>query len=106
MWLDGNGFERMRNRPPPGYRHWGCSRTPPLVEPVPLFEGELGSRMPIDKPLFRRVLGSFAAGVTVITTFDQKQNPYGLTATAFTSVSILPPLVLTCVDMKSESYPH
>lgn len=62
--------------------------------------------MPIDKALFRRVLGNFAAGVTVVTTIDEEQRPYGLTATAFTSVSLLPPLVLVCVDKKSETYPH
>jgi len=61
--------------------------------------------MPIDKPLFRKVLGSFAAGVTVITTVDGERNPLGLTATAFSSVSILPPLVLICVDKHSETYP-
>lgn len=60
--------------------------------------------MPIDKPLFRRVLGNFAAGVTVVTTLDSDGKPCGLTATAFSSVSILPPLVLVCVDKSSETY--
>jgi flavin reductase (DIM6/NTAB) family NADH-FMN oxidoreductase RutF len=62
--------------------------------------------MPIEKQLFRSVLGNFAAGVTVITTVGPDGAPYGLTATAFTSVSLIPPLVLVCVDKKSESYPH
>jgi 4-nitrophenol 2-monooxygenase / 4-nitrocatechol 4-monooxygenase, reductase component len=62
--------------------------------------------MPIDKQEFRRVLGHFAAGVTVITTVGDDGKPYGLTATAFTSVSLEPPLVLVCVDKKSESHPH
>jgi flavin reductase (DIM6/NTAB) family NADH-FMN oxidoreductase RutF len=62
--------------------------------------------MPIDKPLFRSVLGNFAAGVTVVTTYGPERTPYGLTATAFTSVSLVPPLVLVCIDKKSETYAH
>lgn len=62
--------------------------------------------MPIDKQEFRRVLGHFAAGVTIITTVGDDGKPYGLTATAFTSVSLEPPLVLVCVDKRSESHPH
>ncbi|MBI3783081.1 MAG: flavin reductase family protein [Deltaproteobacteria bacterium] len=62
--------------------------------------------MPIDKQTFRRVLGSFAAGVTVVTTLGEDGQPYGLTATAFTSVSLEPPLVLVCVDKRSESHVH
>jgi len=62
--------------------------------------------MSVDKQEFRRVLGHFAAGVTVVTTVGDDGKPYGLTATAFTSVSLEPPLVLVCVDKKSESHPH
>jgi flavin reductase (DIM6/NTAB) family NADH-FMN oxidoreductase RutF len=62
--------------------------------------------MPIEKQLFRSVMGSFAAGVTVVTTKKSDGEPCGLTATAFTSVSLLPPLALVCVDKKSDSYPH
>jgi len=62
--------------------------------------------MPIDKQEFRRVLSHFAAGVTVVTTVGDDGRPYGLTATAFTSVSIEPPLVLVCVDKGAESHPH
>ncbi len=62
--------------------------------------------MPIDPTLFRRVLGTFAAGVTVVTTLGPDGQPLGLTATAFTSVSLVPPLVLVCIDKKSETYPH
>jgi flavin reductase (DIM6/NTAB) family NADH-FMN oxidoreductase RutF len=54
---------------------------------------------------FRRVLGHFATGVTVLTTCDADARPTGLTASAFSSVSLDPPLVLICVDHKSQSYP-
>lgn len=54
---------------------------------------------------FRRVLGHFATGVTVVTTCDGDARPTGLTASAFTSVSLDPPLVLVCVDHKAQTYP-
>lgn len=62
--------------------------------------------MPIDKDTFRQVLSNFAAGVTVVTTLDRERRPHGLTATAFTSVSLDPPLVLVCIDRKAETFPH
>jgi len=54
---------------------------------------------------FRRVLGHFASGVTVVTTRDADARPTGLTVSAFASLSLDPPLVLVCVDHKSQSYP-
>jgi flavin reductase (DIM6/NTAB) family NADH-FMN oxidoreductase RutF len=54
---------------------------------------------------FRKVLSHFASGVTVITTCDADGHPTGLTASAFTSVSLDPPLILVCVAHKSQSYP-
>ena len=54
---------------------------------------------------FRRTLSHFASGVTVITTCDRDGRPTGLTASAFTSVSLEPPLILVCVDNKAQSYP-
>jgi flavin reductase (DIM6/NTAB) family NADH-FMN oxidoreductase RutF len=61
--------------------------------------------MPIDKNELRRVMGHFATGVTVITTFRKSGELHGLTANAFSSVSLTPPLLLICVDKKAESYP-
>jgi 3-hydroxy-9,10-secoandrosta-1,3,5(10)-triene-9,17-dione monooxygenase reductase component len=49
---------------------------------------------PIDSPSLRRVLGSFATGVTVITTRDTQGRCVGLTANSFNTVSLDPPLVL------------
>lgn len=45
---------------------------------------------------FREALGAFATGVTVITTAGPDDH-YGMTANAFSSVSLDPPLVLVCV---------
>jgi flavin reductase (DIM6/NTAB) family NADH-FMN oxidoreductase RutF len=61
--------------------------------------------MAIEKNELRRVMGHFATGVTVITTLRKSGELHGLTANAFTSVSLIPPLVLICVDKKAESYP-
>ncbi|MGH7841068.1 MAG: flavin reductase family protein [Candidatus Binataceae bacterium] len=62
--------------------------------------------MPIDRNELRRVMGHFPTGVTVITTTSKEGLPFGLTANAFTSVSLEPPLLLISVDKKAESYPH
>lgn len=57
-----------------------------------------------DPQHLRRVLGHFATGVAVITTQDKTGKPSGLTANAFTSLSLDPPLVLICVDKKVQCY--
>ena len=54
---------------------------------------------------FRKVLSHFASGVTIVTTTDPDGKPTGLTASAFTSVSLDPPLILVCVSHKSQSFP-
>lgn len=50
----------------------------------------------IDSAAFRRMLGRFATGVTVIT-IQEGDSIHGMTANSFTSVSMEPPLVLFCV---------
>jgi flavin reductase (DIM6/NTAB) family NADH-FMN oxidoreductase RutF len=54
---------------------------------------------------FRATVGSFATGVTVVTTSGE-QHAYGMTANAFSSVSLDPPLVLVCVMAHSEGSQH
>lgn len=51
----------------------------------------------IDADLFRAVLGRFASGITVITTTDGNGTPHGMTVSAFSSLSLDPPLILVCV---------
>jgi flavin reductase (DIM6/NTAB) family NADH-FMN oxidoreductase RutF len=58
----------------------------------------------IDPQELRRVMGHFATGVTVITTKDQEGIPNGLTANAFLSLSLNPPLVLISVDKSAQCY--
>jgi flavin reductase (DIM6/NTAB) family NADH-FMN oxidoreductase RutF len=54
---------------------------------------------------FRSALGSFATGVTVITTGGDGHS-YGMTANAFSSVSLDPPLILVCVKSGAEGCEH
>ncbi|BAD72040.1 MULTISPECIES: flavin reductase family protein [Thermus] len=59
----------------------------------------------IDPTEFRRTLGRFATGVTVVSAYDEGGNPRGLTANAFMSVSLDPPLVLVSLDNRSRTKP-
>jgi flavin reductase (DIM6/NTAB) family NADH-FMN oxidoreductase RutF len=51
---------------------------------------------------FKQAVGAFTTGVTVVTTCDEGTR-YGLTANSFASVSLDPPLVLFCVDLRAPS---
>ena len=55
---------------------------------------------------FRAALGRFATGITVITVETAKDEVHGMTASAFCSVSLRPPLVLVCIDHLAETYLH
>ncbi|MDX1400425.1 MAG: flavin reductase family protein [Kiloniellales bacterium] len=52
----------------------------------------------------RRAFGTFATGVTVVTTRDTSGRPLGFTANSFTSVSLEPPLVLVCLARSAGCY--
>ena len=53
----------------------------------------VGERQPSLRDRYRQTLGRFATGVTVITSCDAAGEPHGMTANAFMSVSLEPPLV-------------
>jgi 3-hydroxy-9,10-secoandrosta-1,3,5(10)-triene-9,17-dione monooxygenase reductase component len=55
----------------------------------------------ISASLFRHAMGHFATGVTVVTSVDEDGEPIGTTASAVTSLSLDPPLVLVCFDHTS-----
>jgi flavin reductase (DIM6/NTAB) family NADH-FMN oxidoreductase RutF len=59
--------------------------------------------MPFDPNFFRQVLGRFATGVTVITVCKDGVKR-GMTANAFTSVSLDPPLILVSVDKRADTH--
>lgn len=54
--------------------------------------------MTIDATHFRSLLGQLATGVTIITLRDGAGVDQGMTVSAFTSLSLSPPLVLACID--------
>lgn len=58
----------------------------------------------IDALTFRRVLGSFATGVTAVAALVD-DAPAGIAANSFTAVSLAPPLVSVCVAHSSTSWP-
>ncbi|MFT7267266.1 MAG: flavin reductase (DIM6/NTAB) family NADH-FMN oxidoreductase RutF [Porticoccus sp.] len=52
----------------------------------------------------RNAFGSFATGITVITTLDGEKAPRGMTANSFSTVSLEPPLVSWCVGQESRLF--
>ncbi|MGI8883089.1 MAG: flavin reductase family protein [Pyrinomonadaceae bacterium] len=60
--------------------------------------------MSISKEEFRSALSRFASGVTVVTTKDNDGKLYGITVSAFCSVSLTPPLVLICIEKNTGSH--
>ncbi|MGH8907647.1 MAG: flavin reductase family protein [Egibacteraceae bacterium] len=59
----------------------------------------------VDSAAFRLAMTRFAAGVTIVTTVDERLRQWGFTANAFTSLSLDPPLVLVCLDARAECHP-
>jgi flavin reductase (DIM6/NTAB) family NADH-FMN oxidoreductase RutF len=57
----------------------------------------------IDPRQFRSALGRFATGVTIVTT-EQEGQAHGMTANAFASLSLDPPLVLVSVDNRAQMH--
>ncbi|MFC6591378.1 flavin reductase family protein [Deinococcus lacus] len=57
----------------------------------------------VDPQEFRQTLGRFASGVTIITAQDGQERR-GMTASAFLSVSMTPPLVLVSVDRRAHMH--
>jgi flavin reductase (DIM6/NTAB) family NADH-FMN oxidoreductase RutF len=53
--------------------------------------------------LMRHALGHFATGVTVVTTLNPEGEPVGTTATAVSSLSLRPPLLLVCFGWQSST---
>ena len=58
----------------------------------------------IDRQLFKSALGRWVSGVTIVTT-RAGERVFGMTASAFSSVSLDPPLVLVCIAKKAHTLP-
>ena len=60
--------------------------------------------MAVDRQLFKSVLRRWASGVTIVTTHAAGHDA-GMTVSAFSSVSLEPPLVLVCADKNAKTRP-
>lgn len=58
-----------------------------------------------DRDLFRQAMTRFASGVTIVTTADAAGTWWGFTASAFSSLSLDPPLILVCLAASADSHP-
>jgi flavin reductase (DIM6/NTAB) family NADH-FMN oxidoreductase RutF len=59
----------------------------------------MSTSVEIDSETFRRVMGHFVTGVTVVSALDGAQ-PFGITVNALSSVSLEPPLVMVALDRR------
>ncbi len=62
-------------------------------------------RLPLDPAEFRRVLGHFASGVTVVTATCADGTPAGFACQSFASLSLDPPLIAFMVARTSTTWP-
>ncbi|WP_369389999.1 flavin reductase family protein [Streptomyces sp. CG1] len=84
---------------------------PRAVEPLPRPELRCvreNERVPVEPGEFRRVLGSFATGVTVITApaAEGEPGPAGFACQSFSSLSLDPPLICFMVGRTSTTWPR
>ncbi|MDE3177864.1 MAG: alpha/beta fold hydrolase [Pseudomonadota bacterium] len=91
----------------PGMRHMmALTHADAVNRELRGFLASLESRpAPFDPRAFRKALGGFLTGVTVVATVQPDGTPRGFTANSFTSVSLDPPLVLVCIAKTAASCP-
>src|SRR5271154_3354781 len=63
----------------------------------------MNAHAPFDAELFRKTMGGFASGVTVITV-DATGGPHGMTANAFMSGSLTPPLCVVSIAKRAHTH--
>ncbi|MCQ8117039.1 flavin reductase family protein [Methylomonas rosea] len=59
--------------------------------------------MSVEAKQFKNALKLWASGVTVVTTQGRDNQPRGMTATAFSSVSLEPPQILVCLNQATDT---
>lgn len=74
------------------------------VAEVYLQEAAKAAAERFDRRDFRRALGQFATGVTVVTTRGKDGQNVGMTVNSFTSVSLDPPLVLWSLSRQATNF--
>ena len=62
--------------------------------------------MTVSKEEFRAAMGRFASGVTVVTLKGEDNRPGGMTVSAFSSLSLEPPLILVCIDKRASVHEY
>ncbi|MEU7058883.1 flavin reductase family protein [Streptomyces sp. NPDC046197] len=92
-------------------RSTGTAPVRPPVEALPRPElrcVRADERAPVDQGEFRRVLGHFATGVTVVTAppADGEDSPAGFACQSFSSLSLDPPLVAFMAGRTSTTWPR
>ena len=60
--------------------------------------------MDIENNNFKKCMGNFATGITVVTTNTSEGLPCGMTINSFTSLSLEPPLILFNVDKNAHNH--
>lgn len=60
--------------------------------------------MAVSQEEFRYALSHFASGVCVVTTVDKAGKQFGITVSAFCSVSLDPALILVCIERSTASH--
>ncbi|MCZ4100655.1 MULTISPECIES: flavin reductase family protein [Streptomyces] len=88
-------------------RSVGAATTAGPVEPLPrpdLRAVGPDERAPVDPAVFRKVLGTFASGVTIVTA-PGAEGPTGFACQSFASLSLDPPLVAFMVARTSTTWP-
>ncbi|MFF5975609.1 flavin reductase family protein [Streptomyces sp. NPDC012769] len=93
-------------------RYLRSAGAPTAAEPLPrmprrpaLRAVREDERLPVDPAEFRRVLGNFASGVTIVTALDE-EGPAGFACQSFASLSLDPPLVAFMVARTSTTWPR
>src|SRR5262245_60956540 len=76
-----------------------------MAKPTSVGSGDAAHRSgaSLDGRDFRKALGSFGTGVTIVTAAAEGGRPVGLTCNSFASVSLNPPLVLWSLLVYSQS---
>lgn len=75
--------------------------TQPSAHRIALASGfpcEKIARMSVSPEIFRKTLSKFASGVTVVTSVDGDGKLFGITVSAFCSVSLEPPLISVSIE--------
>jgi flavin reductase (DIM6/NTAB) family NADH-FMN oxidoreductase RutF len=62
--------------------------------------------MAVSKDEFRQAMSRFISGVTVVTSKGEDKNIRGITVSAFSSLSLEPPLVLICIGQSASLHEH